>query len=79
MNLVCHLREIRGDRSLTDVAADAGVSKATLSQIERGVMTPLEKHIAPMERAYGSPIVSWYSKRALLALQEGDSTGRPSS
>lgn len=70
MRLVCYLREIRGDRSIREISEASGVHRGTLSKLENGKLVPLEKEIAPLERAYGKPIEQWYSARSLLALQE---------
>lgn len=71
MRLVCHLRTIRGKRSLRDIAEASGVDRGTLSRIERGQQLPLsEEQTEKIEGAYGAPIEDWYSKRGLLALQE---------
>lgn len=71
MRLACHLRTIRGKRSLRDIAEASGVDRGTLSRIERGQQLPTgEEQLEKIEAAYGSPVEDWYSRRALLALQE---------
>lgn len=71
MRLVCHLRTIRGKRSLAELEAASGVSRGTLSRIERGQQLPTgEEQIRALEETYGAAIEEWYSRRALLALQE---------
>jgi transcriptional regulator with XRE-family HTH domain len=78
MRVRCHLREIReqlprkpdgGKVSLRDIAEQSGVSAGTLSQLERGVMLPLDRQIGPLEIAYGQTIDTWYHPTALLAMQ----------
>jgi transcriptional regulator with XRE-family HTH domain len=73
LHLVCRLRNLREKRELSikDMERATGISRGTLSAVERGKAVPLDEHVAPMEREYG-PITSWYSPWALLALQEGD-------
>jgi transcriptional regulator with XRE-family HTH domain len=72
MRLRTSLAEIRGKRTVKEIAAASGVNEATIRQIEQGKLVPREAHVEPLERAYGAGIESWYSRRALLALQEGD-------
>jgi transcriptional regulator with XRE-family HTH domain len=53
MILPNRLRELRGTRKLKDVAAEAGVHYAYLSQLEHGRLLPRDKWIPGIERAYG--------------------------
>ncbi|MFE0749903.1 helix-turn-helix domain-containing protein [Gordonia sp. NPDC058843] len=51
------LRELRGDRSLGDVALGAGISPETLRKIETGRMpTPAFATIAALARALGASL-----------------------
>ena len=53
------LREARGDRSLVDVAADAGISAETLRKIETGrIPTPAFFTVSALARAVGLPLDS---------------------
>jgi transcriptional regulator with XRE-family HTH domain len=70
LNLICHLREIRGDRPITEIQGASGINRGTLSQIERGLMLPLDRQIEALERAYGAPAEQWYSRAGLRAIQE---------
>ena len=74
MHLNTNLAELRGKRSVREIAEASGVHEATVRQIEQGKLVPRDQHIAPLERAYGAPWVEWYSRWALAALQEGDGT-----
>jgi transcriptional regulator with XRE-family HTH domain len=48
VRLPCHLRRIRGDRTLREIADQSGVNAAALSQIERGLMVPRNDQIEPL-------------------------------
>jgi DNA-binding phage protein len=51
------LRLARGDRSLVDVAADAGISAETLRKIETGrIPTPAFFTVSALARAVGLPL-----------------------
>jgi len=74
MRLVCHLRTIRGNRTMKDICRDAAVlglhiSEGVLSPIERGLALPTDRQIGPLEKAYGQPLDTWYEPRVLLVLQ----------
>jgi len=68
VKIACHLREIRGRRSLRDLAELAGVNRGTLSMIENGRMLPKDDFLEGIERAYGAPPEAWYPPRVLLAI-----------
>lgn len=70
MRVRCHLRELRGKRSLRELAEAAGINHGTLSQIERGRMLPADGQLYAIGKAYGAPPTEWYSELALLAIQE---------
>lgn len=72
MHLNTFLPKIRGDRSVQEIADASGVHQATVRQIEQGKLIPREKHVEPLERAYGKPWTAWYSRLSLAAIQEGD-------
>ncbi|HVM69554.1 MAG TPA: helix-turn-helix transcriptional regulator [Gaiellaceae bacterium] len=76
MHVRCRLRQLRnlmpGDVSLRDMEERTGISRGTLSQLERGILLPLDRQIDALEHGYGAPIVAWYDPHALLALQTGD-------
>lgn len=69
MRVRCHLREIRGKRSLRDVAELAGVNRGLLSSIERGRSLPPDHWLEPLERAYGEPRTKWWPEETLLVLE----------
>jgi transcriptional regulator with XRE-family HTH domain len=51
------LRQARGDRSLVDVAADAGISAETLRKIETGrIPTPAFFTVSALARVVGLPL-----------------------
>ena len=53
------LRHARGERSLADVAADAGISPETLRKIETGrIPTPAFFTVSALARAVGVPLDS---------------------
>ena len=72
MHLTTHLAEIRGKRTIREIADASGVHEATIRQVEQGKMLPREAHVEPLERAYGRPWPQWYSRLACTAIQEGD-------
>jgi transcriptional regulator with XRE-family HTH domain len=69
MHVACHLREIRGDRSLQDIADVAGVNRGALSDIERGFRLPHEDWVERLEEAYGEPPERWYPDFVLLTIE----------
>lgn len=60
VRLSVNLKEIRGKRTVKEIAQASGVAEASIRQI------------GPLEDAYGVPITSWYGPRTLLALQEDE-------
>jgi transcriptional regulator with XRE-family HTH domain len=72
MMLRCHLRELRGDRSLASLAEVANVNKGTLSRIERGRELPKERDVAALERAYKAPAHTWFPDYVLTAIMRED-------
>jgi transcriptional regulator with XRE-family HTH domain len=70
VRLRCHLRELRGKRSLRELAEEAGLNHGTLSQIERGVLLPRDEQVYAIGKAYGAPPTEWYSELGLLAIQD---------
>jgi transcriptional regulator with XRE-family HTH domain len=78
----CNLRHLREQMprkpgghavSLKDLERRSGVATSVLSQVERGVLLPLDRHLDALEEAYGAPVDSWYDARTLLILQaDGD-------
>lgn len=70
MKVICHLRELRGDRTLKSVSDQSGIAISYLSQIERGTMLPRDEWIPALTAAYGAEVESWYASRTLLALAE---------
>jgi transcriptional regulator with XRE-family HTH domain len=70
------LRELRGDRSLRDVAKQAGVNHGYLSQLERGEVTaPAPAILQRLAKGYGVPfpvLMNWagYMESGLSANQE---------
>lgn len=60
MHVPCHLREIRGRRTIDEIEKASGVHRGTLSLLERGRLFPTEKHVEVLERAYGKPWHQWY-------------------
>lgn len=73
MILACHLREIRGARSLGEIVKaaciDRGLSKGALSDIERGRRLAPDAWVEPLERAYGAPAHEWYPRQVLLVIR----------
>lgn len=60
MKLPCHLRAIRGERTLIEISNHSHVPESALSKIERGI------------DAYGAPVTEWYTPQVLLALTGDD-------
>lgn len=60
MRVRCHLREIRGARTLADIAALSGVKAPELSRIERGLMLPADTDLPKLAVAYGAVLDEWY-------------------
>ena len=60
------LKALRSQRRWTlNVAADAvGVSRQTLSYIERGMVEPTAKTLGKLADAFGVPVDRFYSKGA---------------
>lgn len=73
MRLPCHLRDIRGDRSLAEimdaVPPKTGLSKGLLSQLEHGRWLPTDQQRELLEQAYGAPASLWWPAEILLAIQ----------
>ncbi|MEZ5101207.1 MAG: helix-turn-helix transcriptional regulator [Thermoleophilia bacterium] len=72
MKLACALREIRGDRSLRDVAETAGVNRGLLSDLERGRRLAPDRIVRALEVAYGQPAHAWYPPEVLLVIQRDE-------
>jgi transcriptional regulator with XRE-family HTH domain len=73
VRLSCRLREIRGKRTIAEVASAAGVNEGELSKIERGLALPRDEWLEGLELAYGAARHDWYPPALLLHLQ-GDET-----
>ncbi|MBC2859418.1 helix-turn-helix domain-containing protein [Stappia sp. 28M-7] len=56
--LADHLRSLRADRGLTlqELAENSGVSRATLSRIENGEVSPTAETLGRMASAFGLPL-----------------------
>lgn len=72
MHLTCYLREIRADRSLTEIKDLCGIARGTLSKIERGIELPPDRDVPALEAAYGANAAAWYPPDILLALQRDE-------
>jgi transcriptional regulator with XRE-family HTH domain len=70
VKLRCTLRDVRGERTLREIATVSGVAVPVLSQLERGRILPRDRDIEPLERAYGVPFEAWFSPRTLTAMEE---------
>jgi len=69
VKLPCNLRQIRGDRSLTEIEEASGISRGTLSRIECGREFPLDKHVPALEQAYGAAAHEWWAPAVLLLVE----------
>lgn len=74
MRVRCKLRELRGRRSISEMAracAEHGlkISSGSLSLLERGLMLPPDRQIEALQNAYGAPITDWYMPGLLLELE----------
>lgn len=65
MRIRTFLREIRGNRSLSDAKTITGLDRGTLSRIERGQQFPTDHQADDMTRFYG-PADRWYPQRPRL-------------
>jgi len=54
------MRELRGERRLTAMQNETGISPGTLSQIENGQRLPRPDQVEALELGYG-PMRDWYS------------------
>jgi transcriptional regulator with XRE-family HTH domain len=72
VKLLCHLRQIRGERTLNSIAEHSHVPESALSKIERGIEVPRDEWLQPLADAYGAPVVDWYPPQVLLALTGDD-------
>jgi transcriptional regulator with XRE-family HTH domain len=72
VRVVCHLREIRGERRLRAIASSSGVAESSLSKIERGYELPRDEWLAALEHAYGKPRHLWYPPELLIVLQSDE-------
>jgi transcriptional regulator with XRE-family HTH domain len=68
MRLRCHLREARGKRSIREIAAESGIDRGSLSQIERGQRLPLDDQVRAIERVYGIARTEFYDANGTLAI-----------
>lgn len=73
MRVRCLLRDIRGPRTMTEVAKVAGINLGALSRIEQGVAFPKDEQIPALEAAYGAMVTDWYPPIVLLAVEMEDS------
>lgn len=74
VRLVCHLREIRGERSLTEISDLSGLARGTLSKIERGIELPPDRDVPALEAAYGASAATWWPPEILLEIQKDEPT-----
>ena len=72
MRIRCYLSEIRGERSIREVARTAGIAAGELSRIEAGIGVPRDSYLGALEDAYGAKIVDWYPPSVLLAIEPED-------
>lgn len=70
--LRCFLRELRGPRTLREIADAVGMIPGELSRFETGIALPRDEDVPALEKAYGAPITSWYHPLCLVALEFDD-------
>lgn len=74
MRLRCYLPELRGDRSISEMARISGVRRPYLSQIEAGIRLPSDDEVEAIAKAYGADLAAMYDWRPpQLAAVELDS------
>lgn len=73
MRVRCHLRDIRGVRSLRSIADAAGINPGQLSMVEQGKTLPKDDEIPRLVEAYGAPFTKWYPPLVLAAVEVDDS------
>lgn len=72
MRLRCFLREIRGTRTLREIAELSGVPQSELSKIENGIQVPKDADVEALVAAYQAAPTDWYGPLTLLALESDD-------
>ncbi len=72
MRLFCHLRTIRGDRSMAELARQANINPGELSKIEAGRQLPRDIWVPALELAYGAHASDWYEPGTLLEIQKDE-------
>jgi transcriptional regulator with XRE-family HTH domain len=65
------LREFRSELGISIRLAEerTGISRAYLSQIERGRLLPTDRQAKAIEEVYAAPRTEWYGRDGLLAIQ----------
>ena len=69
MKLRCLLREIRGRRPLSALAAETGINAGELSKLETGRSLPRDEWLPALEAAYGVPKSEWWDRETLLVIE----------
>lgn len=74
MRLVAHLREARERLGMTlrEMEQATGISRGTLSQIERGERLPKDRIASVLEEHYRLPRGDWYFKGNRFAIVADD-------
>lgn len=80
MRLPNRLPQLRGERTITDIANATGIARPYLSQIERGLLMPRDEWLPALENAYGESVATWYETwlihgdggRMLIKIEDGD-------
>ena len=72
MRVRCKLRELRGDRSLRELARATGINHGRLSEIEHGHLLPRDDQLEQLERAYDAPRHTWYPDHQLLQFEHDE-------
>ena len=70
MRVRCRLRELRGRRSIRDMAEATGVQPAYLSLLEQGRLLPSDSWRVALEQAYGAPLARWYEGHVFVSLEQ---------
>ena len=63
MRLRCYLSELRGERSISEMARVSGVRRPYLSQIEAGIRLPSDYEVEAIAKAYGVALDDMYDWR----------------
>jgi transcriptional regulator with XRE-family HTH domain len=68
MRLRCFMRELRGERSITEASQATGCARGEISMFERGHSLPHADQVPRLTRFYGVGPDGWYPRGVLGVL-----------